>query len=319
VTVVAEVVRNGFVESRHHGSVLALAPDGRVVLAVGDVGGPVFPRSSNKPMQAAGLLRLGIAERFGLDATHVALATASHSGEPAHLDVVRDLLARAGVTEDDLGCPEDYALGTTSGPRARIRHNCSGKHAAFLATCVAQGWPLVDYRDPAHPLQVHERAVVEELSGERVAAIAVDGCGAPIFALSLTALARAFARIATAPAGTPEHAVAQAIRTHPVLMGGTGRDVSRLVAAVPGLIAKDGAEGVYAAALPDGTAVALKIEDGAARARQAVMVAALRALGVTGDEAELDAIGSPEVLGGGVHVGEVRVLAGALAFASTRS
>jgi L-asparaginase II len=318
VTVVAEVVRSGFVESRHHGSLVALAADGRVLLAAGDVETPVYPRSSNKPMQAAALLRLGIVEKYGLDATHVALATASHSGEPMHVEVVRDLLSRAGVPESDLACPADLPLDVLAaraildrgGGPSRIQHNCSGKHAAFLAACAASGWPAIDYRDPAHPLQSHVRAVVEELAGEPVGGIGVDGCGAPIFALSLTGLARGFSRIATAGDGTAEHAVAQAIRTHPELLGGTGRDVTRLVAAVPGLIAKDGAEGVYAAALPDGTAVALKVEDGAARARPPVMVAALRALGVTGDEAELDALASPEVLGGGVRVGEVRAAPG---------
>jgi L-asparaginase II len=318
VTVVAEVVRSGFVESRHHGSLVALGPSGDVVLSVGDVTTPIFPRSSNKPMQASGVVRLGIVAKFGLDLTHVALATASHSGEPMHLDVVRDLLARAGVTEADLACPADlpidtdaaYAVLARAGGPTRLQHNCSGKHASFLAACAAQGWPLVDYRDPEHPLQVHERAVVEELSGENVTATGVDGCGAPIFALSLTGLARAFARIATAPEGSPESVVAQAIRTNPMLMGGSRRDVSKLVAAVPGLIAKDGAEGVYAAALPDGTAVALKIEDGTQRARPPVMVAALRALGVTGDAVALDAIAAPEVLGGGAPVGSVRAVAG---------
>ncbi len=318
MTVVAEVVRSGFVESRHHGSVVALAADGRVLLSAGDVATPVFPRSSNKPMQAAAVLRLGIADKYGLDATHVALATASHSGEPMHVEVVRDLLARAGVAESDLACPPDLPLDVAAarailergGGPSRVQHNCSGKHAAFLAACAAQGWPAVDYRDPAHPLQAHVRDVVEELAGEPVAGIGVDGCGAAIFALSLTGVARAFGRIATAAEGTPEHAVAQAIRTEPLLLGGTGRDVTTLVAAVPGLIAKDGAEGVYAAALPDGTAVALKVEDGAARARAPVMVAALRALGVTGDEAALDALATPEILGGGIRVGEVRAVPG---------
>ncbi|HEU0129934.1 MAG TPA: asparaginase [Mycobacteriales bacterium] len=316
--VVAEVVRSGFVESRHHGSAVALSPAGEVLLSVGDVATPLFPRSSNKPMQAAGLLRLGIVEKYGLDARHVALATASHSGEQVHVDVVRDLLAKADVAESDLACPADLPLDVAAaravlargGGPSRVQHNCSGKHAAFLAACAAQGWPLDGYRDETHPLQVHLRGVVAELAGEEVATTGVDGCGAPIFALSLTALARAFGRIATATEGTPEHAVAQAIRTHPDLLGGTGRDVTRLVRAVPGLIAKDGAEGVYAAALPDGTAVALKVEDGASRARPPVMVAALRALGVTGDDAELAALAAPEVLGGGAPVGEVRAVAG---------
>ena len=301
--VLAEVVRNGFVESRHHGSLVALRPDGSVALAVGDVTTPVFPRSSNKPMQAAGVVGLGIVERYGLDDRHVALATASHSGEPEHVAVVRDLLARAGVAEDSLRTPPDWPLDAAAarvvaGP-ARVQHNCSGKHASFLAACAARGWPLDGYRDEAHPLQVHLRAVVSSLAGEEIGATGVDGCGAPIFALSLSGLARAFARIATAEDGA-ERVVADAIRKQPFLLGGTGRDVTRLVEAVPGLIAKDGAEGVYAAALPDGTAVALKLEDGWGRARQPVMVAALRMLG------EDVAIDPPVVLGGGEPVGEIR-------------
>ncbi len=301
MTVLAEVVRSGFVESRHHGSLVALSPAGDVLLSVGDVTSPVFPRSSNKPMQATGLLRLGIVEKYGLTSSHIALATASHSGEDVHLEVVRDLLARAGVPESALGTPPDPTP---------VQHNCSGKHAAMLAACAAQGWPLDGYRDPAHPLQVQQRSVVSELAGTDIDGIGVDGCGAPIFALSLTALARAFTRIVLAPPGSAESAVAQAIRTHPLLVGGTGRDVTRLVQAIPGLVAKDGAEGVYAAALPDGTSLAIKVEDGAARARAPVMVAALRALGATGDEAELDALAHPEVLGGGARVGEVRVAPG---------
>jgi L-asparaginase II len=300
VTVLAEVVRSGFVESRHHGSLVALSPSGEVLLSVGDVASPVFPRSSNKPMQATGLLRLGIVEKYGLASSHVALATASHSAEDVHLEVVRDLLARAGVPESALGTPPDPTP---------IQHNCSGKHAAMLAACAAQGWPLDGYRDPSHPLQVQQRAVVSELAGTDVADIGVDGCGAPIFALSLTALATAFTRIVLSRESA-ESAVAQAIRTHPLLVGGTGRDVTRLLSAIPGLVAKDGAEGVYAAALPDGTSLAVKVEDGAARARPPVMVAALRALGATGDEAELDALAHPEVLGGGARVGEVRVAPG---------
>ena len=318
MTVVAEVVRSGFVESRHHGSVVALRPDGSVAFAVGDVESPIFPRSSNKPMQAAGVLRLGIAGKYGLDDRHVAVSTASHSGEAFHIEVIRDLLARAGVPESELATPPDFPVNTEAmhsviehgGGKTRIHHNCSGKHASFLAACAAQGWPTDGYRDPAHPLQEHLRSVVEELAGEPIGGIGVDGCGAPIFALSLTGLARAFGRVATAADGTPEHAVAEAIRHQPLYMSGTRTDDARLVQAVPGLIAKGGAEAVYAAALADGTAVALKIEDGGKRAAPVVMVAALRALGVTGDEAELDALGSPEVIGGGGRVGETRAVHG---------
>ncbi|MDQ1711856.1 MAG: hypothetical protein QOE45_1306 [Frankiaceae bacterium] len=308
MTVVAEVVRSGFVESRHHGSVVALSPSGDVLLSVGTVAAPTFPRSCNKPMQAVGMLRLGIVEAFGLDSRHVAISTASHWGEPVHVEVVRDLLGRAGVPESALRCPQDRPAGGGGGEPLRVLHNCSGKHAAMLAACVAQGWPLDGYLAADHPLQVHLRSVVAAFAGEDVTATGVDGCGAPIFALSLTGLARAFGRVACATSGTPESAVAHAMRAHPELIGGTGHDVTRLIGAVPGLIAKDGAEGVYAAALADGTAVALKIEDGAARARPPVIVAALRALGATGDDTVLDDLASPPVLGGGVRVGEVRAV-----------
>jgi L-asparaginase II len=304
----AEVVRSGFVEGRHTGTVVALAADGGVVLAVGDPDAPVFPRSSNKPLQAVGMLEAGL----DLDGELLALACASHSGEDFHLDGVRRVLAAHGLDERDLQTPPDLPVDdatraaylSAGGSPSRIAMNCSGKHAAMLATCVLADWPTPDYLEPEHPLQQHLRATVERLAGEKVAAVGVDGCGAPLFAISLSGLARAFAAVATAPAGTPEHRVATAIRRHPQWVAGTGRDVTRLVEGVDGLIAKDGAEGVYAAALPDGRAVALKIDDGGQRARPPVMVAALRALGVAAPV--LDDLAETPVLGGGAPVGVVR-------------
>ena len=223
-----------------------------------------------------------------LDGELLALACASHSGEPFHIDGVRRVLAAAGLDEAALQTPPDWpvdevekhALVAAGGQQAPILMNCSGKHAAMLATCVANGWPTDTYPDADHPLQVALRGTVERLAGEPVAATGVDGCGAPVFALSLAGLARAFVAIATAPAGTPEHRVARRDPEHPEWLGGTRRDVTQLIAGIPGLVAKDGAEGVYAAALPDGRAVALKVDDGGQRARPPVMVAALRALGV---------------------------------------
>ncbi|MCY7373318.1 MAG: asparaginase [Spirochaetaceae bacterium] len=306
----AEVVRSGFVEGRHRGSVVALGADGGVVLSAGTPDVPVVPRSSNKPMQAVGMLEAGL----DLDGELLALACASHSGESFHLDGVRRILATAGLTEADLRTPPDYPVDETEklsyvaagGTPAPLAMNCSGKHAAMLATCVVKGWPTKSYPEADHPLQVALRATVERLAGEPVVSIGVDGCGAPVFALTLTGLARSFAAIATAPAATPEHRVAMAIRENPTWLGGTRRDVSRLVAGVEGLIAKDGAEGVYAAALPDGRAVALKIDDGGQRARPPVMVAALRALGV--DAPVLDELAEHVLLGGGVPVGTVRCI-----------
>jgi L-asparaginase II len=253
-----------------------------------------------------------LAAGLDLDGELLALACASHSGEAFHLDGVRRILAAAGLTEGALRTPPEYPVdeaeklsyAAAGGGPTPLAMNCSGKHAAMLATCVANGWPTSTYPDPDHPLQRGLRATVERLAGEPVAAVGVDGCGAPLFALTLTGLARAFAAIATAPAGTPEHRVATAIRAHPEWLGGTRRDVTRLIAGVPGLIAKDGAEGVYAAALPDGRVAALKVDDGGQRARPPVMVAALRALGVGAPV--LDELAEAALLGGGEPVGAVR-------------
>ena len=190
------------------------------------------------------------------------------------------MLAAAGLDESALQCPADWPLGeaaklAATEPR-QVTMNCSGKHAAMLLTCRANGWPIETYLEPDHPLQLAMRAAVGAESGEAVAATGIDGCGAPLFAISLTGLARAFIQIATAADG-PQQSVADAMRPHPDLVAGPDGRRPRCMTAVPGLIAKDGAEGVYAAALPDGRAVALKIDDGAQRATDPVMIAALRA------------------------------------------
>jgi len=280
------------------------------VLAVGDVDAPMFARSSLKPLQAVGMLRAGL--DLGDDGELLALAQASHSGEPAHLALTRRLLTRAGLPETALANTPDLPLDVAAsrawlaagrGPE-RITANCSGKHAAMLATCVARGWVTAGYLEPAHPLQLALEATLADLAGEPAGAAAVDGCGTPLWPLSLLGLARAFAALVQAEPGTPERRVADAGRAHPEIVGGTGRDVTLLMQHVPGLLAKDGAEGVYAVALPDGRAVALKIADGAARARVPVLLEALRLLGV---EVDPEPFVVP-VLGGGVPVGEVRAV-----------
>ena len=306
MTLLAEVVRSGYVESTHHGSVVALRPDGSVALALGDLERPIFPRSSNKPLQAVGLLEAGWQPA---SPEQLALATASHSGEEGHLAVVREMLQGIGVQA--LGNPAmlpldehaAHALIASGGQASRLTMNCSGKHAAMLVTCVTNGWPTAGYLDPNHPVQQAISASIERLAGERVQHVAVDGCGAPQHALTLPGLARAFSRLATGDG--PLRRTTEAMRSCPWHVGGTGRDVTRLMRGIPGLVAKDGAEGVYAAALPDGSAVALKIEDGAGRARTPVLVAALRLLGAEG--AVLDELATTPVLGGGRTVGEVRV------------
>jgi L-asparaginase II len=309
-----EVVRSGFVECVHHGSVVALDPDGAVVLKAGEPDAPHLPRSANKPLQLVGMLRAGL----DLPPPDLAIAASSHSGETAHVRRVRDLLNGHSLPESSLACPPALPLDEAAaravlaagGGPARAFMNCSGKHTAMVLTCVARGWPVAGYTDPAHPLQAALRATVEDLAGEPVGVVAVDGCGAPLFGLTLTGLARAFARLVTAEPESPERRVADAMRAHPDLVGGTGRDVTALMAGAPGVLAKDGAEGVYAAALPDGAAVAVKVTDGAQRARTPMLVGALRRLGL--DAPVLDELAEVPVLGGGRPVGAARLRAGAL-------
>ena len=310
--VVAEIVRSGFVEGRHYGSVVALDADGSVAWSVGSVDAPVLPRSSNKPLQALGMVRLGL----DLPPELLALACASHSGEAFHVEGARRILASAGLDESELRTPPDYPLDDAAreelirsgGAKSSILMNCSGKHAAMLATCVANGWDTATYLDPRHPLQQGILATFTELTGEP-AQVAVDGCGAPLLSASLTGLARAFRALAVATDG-PERRVAEAMRAHPAYVSGTRRDELALLTAVPGSIGKAGAESVYAMALPDGRAFALKTDDGAARVRPVLMAEALRRSGVLEEPGvDADAVrrtGLVELLGGGRPVGVIR-------------
>jgi L-asparaginase II len=307
----AEVVRSGFVEGLHRGSVVALDAAGTVLTSAGDATAPIFPRSSSKPMQAIGMLRSGL--RLA-DAADLAMVCASHHGEDFHLARVRALLRGGGLDESALRCPEDLPFGEPAraavyragGGPARVQMNCSGKHAGMLLTCLAAGWPLDGYWRPEHPLQVRLRAAIEEFTGERAAAVGVDGCGAPVLAVSLTGLAGAYLRLVSAAPGSVERTVADAMRAHPELVAGTSEEAydTRLMAGVPGLLVKSGAEGVVAAAVPGVGAVAIKIDDGGPRARIPALVVALRRLGVTAPI--LDDLAELPLYGGGTPVGAIR-------------
>ncbi|MEV0273180.1 asparaginase [Hamadaea sp. NPDC050747] len=305
----AEVVRSGFVEGLHRGSVVVLDATGARVAGAGDVEAPIFPRSSNKPMQAVGMLRAGLRLT---DPADLALTAASHFGQDFHISRVRALLRSAGVDESALRCPPDLPLDETAraevlraGGRAeRVYMNCSGKHTGMLLTCLAAGWATEGYLDPEHPLQERLRLAVESFAGEPVAATGVDGCGAPVLAISLTGLARAFLAMVEAPVGSAERSVADAMRAYPELVSGTGQDDDRLMKGVPGLLSKGGAEGVHALAVPGVGAVAVKIDDGGMRARMPVVVSALRRLGV--EAPVLSELTEFSLLGGGEPVGAVR-------------
>ena len=305
--VLAEAWRSGVRESVHRGHAVVLAADGSIARSWGDPQARVLPRSANKPAQAAAMVRAGL----DLQDELLALAAASHSGEPFHVEGAHRILDSAGVPSADLRTPPDWPLDE----KARIEYiagggvptpfhmNCSGKHAAMLATCAVRDWSREDYLDPDHPLQRAAREEVAELAGEQPWAVAVDGCGAPLFGLSLSGLARLAASCVQAEPGSPPRAVADAMRAYPEWTAGTRRDAARLMRAHPGLLAKEGADGVYVVALDDGRAVALKIEDGADRARPVAMAGILRAIGL--DSETLDELSSIPLMGGGRQVGEI--------------
>ena len=296
--------RSGIDESVHHGAVVTLAADGSVAWVAGDPDVAVFGRSAIKPLQAATMVDAGLV----LEDRLLAVVCASHDGRAEHVAAVRDILAGAGLTDDDLantpGLPlnVDAALDVErgGGGPASITQNCSGKHAGMLATCVINGWPTAGYLDPSHPVQ---RLILDDIAkraGE-VCGVGVDGCGTPAAVTSLVGLARAARELAV-----DGHAVHRAMTGYPEMVGGPRRDVTRLMQLIPGLMVKDGAEGVQVAALPDGRALALKIADGGGRARTPVTIAALRMLGV---DVASDAI-VEEVFGHGRPVGTVRALVG---------
>lgn len=282
----ATIDRNGLVESRHIGAYIVINAAGTVLEAGGDIDATIFPRSTLKPLQAVALLRAG-ADLEGVD---LVLSSASHCGSHRHTEHVESMLARDGLTTDDLGCPAQWPLGVSDkadriakGERAqRVTMNCSGKHAGFLRACVHNGWDIETYLDPRHPLQVKIRDVVEEFTNSTDLWPAVDGCGAPLYGMSLRALGTGLARMSdgTDPDATK---LVDAIREHPWALDGVGRDNTRVIE-VTGTIAKIGAEGVLLAAR-DGIAVVIKCLDGSQRPNTAVAVTLLERHGVISADA----------------------------------
>lgn len=290
----AVVERGGRVESVHAGSVAVVDADGRLVASAGDPGYVSFTRSSLKPLQALPFVAAGGPARFGLSGEQVALLCASHSGEARHQAAVADLLARAGCSAADLACgthaPFVYdALGEPPPPPpySPLGHNCSGKHAGMLACCVLHGWSCADYLDVDHPLQQSIRNAVARLADASAGDLVpvIDGCSAPNYALPLSGLARAFARVASGRAGSDSAAcrtLSDAMVAHPEFVSGTGGgDLALMRAGRGAWISKVGAEGVQAIGLRTrGLGIALKVVDGSSRARLAIAVGVLDALGV---------------------------------------
>ncbi|CAB4995001.1 unannotated protein [freshwater metagenome] len=305
--VLVNATRSGFTESRHRGSVLLLATDG-AQRQFGHAGCGTYPRSSLKPLQATAMVRAGLR----LEPQLLALVTSSHSATPEQVSAALDILQGAGLTEHDLRCPADLpelpelpddivGLIRAGGSPSPLQHNCSGKHSGMLATCVLNGWSTHDYLDRNHPLQRLILSTVEEFTGETVTIVGTDGCGAPVPVVGLPALARAIARVAVASPDTAEGQVAAAARAWPVMVGGPERCISQVMPVVPGLLVKEGAEGVWVAALTDGRTMVAKVDDGALRALPAILAATLQSWGF--DHPVIDRWAADPILGGGLPVG----------------
>ncbi|CAN2173505.1 AnsA L-asparaginase II [Candidatus Nanopelagicaceae bacterium] len=299
--VLAEVVRSGVVESEHRGFLIALNADGSVNLELGDSSHLIFPRSTVKSFQAAAMVRNGLQ----LEPRLLALGASSHSGSASHIYAVREILATVGLDESSLQCMLDKPLGEAErrayGDQAptRIAMNCSGKHAAMLVTCIKNGWPTNNYLDADHPLQVACREELEILSGEKITLTSTDGCGAPLFLISVAGLARAI-RAITISTDIAHTSVLEASRAFPEMVAGEGRLTTTMIREVPGLYMKDGVEAVEVASMPDGRTLVFKVSDGSLRPFRALVHAGLQRLGVD------NTYEKEPVLGGGKVIGEIR-------------
>ena len=296
--ILAEVTRSGVVESQHSGHVVLLNADGTILLSLGNPQAPIFPRSTIKAIQASAMIRSGLT----LEPRLLALVAASHSGAKMHQEGALEILASVGLNENALLNATDKPLGEEerrawgSQPPTSLAQNCSGKHSGMLATCVINNWPLDSYLDPSHPLQIACRTELETLAQEKVSLTSIDGCGAPLFMLSLNGLARAIHNITVSQ--DPIHQeVLQACRDYPEMVAGEGRLTTRMMREIPGLFMKEGAEGVEVGSLADGSTFVFKIDDGSWRAFGPLVVAALEKFGISATPEETPIYGGNKVVG----------------------
>lgn len=293
------VYRGDIVESRHPVRFAIADATGRILHASGTSDRPVYPRSAIKMLQAIPLVESGAADRFGVTPAELALACASHNGEPCHADAVAAWLQRLGLAVDDLECgvhapshaPSALALVARGTIPCSLHNNCSGKHAGMLTLAKHLDVDPKGYIEPDHPVQQAIRQALEGLTDYTPwPAPAIDGCGIPTFAVPLSNLARAMARFAAADDPDPKRAdacarLAKAMTQHPYMVAGEGRPCTAMMEALHGVVAKTGAEGVYTAALPEhGLGIALKVEDGATRASSVALMAVLEGLGAVDDK-----------------------------------
>lgn len=296
--VLAEYVRDGVVESEHRGFLAVLNADGSLFKSLGDIDTKIFPRSTVKCFQASAMVRSGL----DLEPRLLALAQSSHSGAAMHMDGAREILASVGLTESALQCATDRPLGDAErrawGDQepAQIAMNCSGKHAAMLATCVKNGWPIETYLEQSHPLQIAIKKELEDLSGEAITLTSTDGCGAPLFLISVIGLARAI-RAITISNDLVHQSVMNAARAFPEMVGGIGRHNTEMMQQVPGLFMKDGAEAVNVCSLSDGRTIVFKVSDGSLRAFRTIVHACLKDFGIDTALTPEKVMGGPRVIG----------------------
>jgi L-asparaginase II len=296
--VLAKVTRGDLVESLHLGHLIVLNADGSTYLSKGSPELPIYPRSAVKSLQAAAMLKAGLK----VELNELAIICASHSGSQSHIDLVTKMLTSTGMSTTQLKNAIDKPLGEKEKiswgekPASQLAQNCSGKHAGMLITCQQNGWDMKSYLDLDHPLQIAIKNEIEEQSGEKVSAVSVDGCGAPLFAISLVGLAKAISNLVKSTDVVYQQTVS-ACTKYPELVAGDGRLTTRMMQAVPGLFMKEGAEGVQVCALGDGRVIAIKIIDGSWRPVAPIIMEIFKWWGVEMPDESVKIYGGTSVIG----------------------
>ena len=298
--ILATVTRGGIAESLHLGHLIVLNADGSTYLSKGSPEMPIFPRSAVKSLQASAMLKVGLT----VNDEELAIICASHSGAQSHIDLVIKMLEKRDIpisalknaVDKPLGEKEKFAWGEKDA--TQLAQNCSGKHAGMLITCKQNSWDMVTYLEMNHPLQIAIKNEIELLAGEKVSASTFDGCGAPLFALSLIGLATAISNLVKSNEAAHKQIVT-ACTTYPELVAGQGRLTTRMMRAVPGLFMKEGAEGIEVCALADGRTIVIKIIDGSWRPVAPIIMEIFKRWGISMPDE------SVKIYGGGSVIGEV--------------
>ena len=296
--VLAKVTRGDLVESLHLGHLIVLNADGSTYLSKGSPELPIYPRSAIKSLQAAAMLKAGLK----VEENELAIICASHSGSQSHIDLVPKMLATRSISTSQLKNAVDKPLGEKEkiawGDKqpSQLAQNCSGKHAGMLITCQQNGWEMNTYLELNHPLQEAIKSEIETLAGEKVSATSVDGCGAPLFAISLIGLARAISNLVKSKDALYQQIVL-ACTKYPELVAGDGRLTTRMMQAVPGLFMKEGAEGVQVCVLSDGRVTAIKIIDGSWRPIAAIIMEIFKRWAIEMPDESLKIYGGEHIVG----------------------